>query len=328
MSSENQGRTVKLFLVDGTPSGIVTAEIMNWTGHVVAAPRSLLPNLSVRPEAQRTGVYLLLGTDPDHPDRPTAYIGETEEIFVRLKQHNSNPDKDFFDRVVVITSKDDTLTKAHAKFLEGRLNRMAKEAANWRIVGVMPTGAKLPESDIADMSFFLRQIEIILPVLGVDLLTVAPTANPTVSQAETPSRPINILATQRGFDTEFVLQNKNKTDARAVEIGGQFVVLKGSYATAAEYAANSYSAHRKRLIDAGKLVPDDADTQRLVFTEDVAFQSPSAASATILNRNDNGRNSWKVPGTGQTYGQWSADHVPASDVTLESLGLVTQINSD
>ncbi|UWX83682.1 hypothetical protein [Arthrobacter sp. zg-Y1110] len=31
----NTGKSVRLFLVDGTPGGLVTAEIMNWTGHVL-----------------------------------------------------------------------------------------------------------------------------------------------------------------------------------------------------------------------------------------------------------------------------------------------------
>lgn len=29
---------MKLFLVDGTPGGLITAEITNWTGHVLRAP--------------------------------------------------------------------------------------------------------------------------------------------------------------------------------------------------------------------------------------------------------------------------------------------------
>lgn len=35
-----KGRSLRLFLADGTPGGIITAEIMNWTGHVMIAPRS------------------------------------------------------------------------------------------------------------------------------------------------------------------------------------------------------------------------------------------------------------------------------------------------
>ncbi len=58
------GKSVRLFLADGTPGGLLTAEIMNWTGHVVAAPRSELAALLKRDETKRTGIYILLGEDP------------------------------------------------------------------------------------------------------------------------------------------------------------------------------------------------------------------------------------------------------------------------
>ncbi len=70
------GQQIKLFLVDGTPDGLTTAEIANWTGHVLHARRSDLGTLLNRAEAQRTGVYLLLADDP------TA-IGETRCYMVR-----------------------------------------------------------------------------------------------------------------------------------------------------------------------------------------------------------------------------------------------------
>jgi hypothetical protein len=58
------GKSIRLYLGDRTPGGLLTAEIMNWAGHVVAAPRSDLAALLKRPEAARTGIYLLLGDDP------------------------------------------------------------------------------------------------------------------------------------------------------------------------------------------------------------------------------------------------------------------------
>ena len=38
------GKTVRLFLVDGSPMGLITAEIMNWSGHVLVIPRSQARN--------------------------------------------------------------------------------------------------------------------------------------------------------------------------------------------------------------------------------------------------------------------------------------------
>jgi len=117
------GKSIRLYLADGTPGGLLTAEIMNWTGHVVAAPRSDLAGLLKRPEASRTGIYLLLGDDPDSLGGSLAYIGEGDDVWKRLYQHARAEDqggKDFWDRAIMLTSKDANLTKAHARYLESR----------------------------------------------------------------------------------------------------------------------------------------------------------------------------------------------------------------
>jgi hypothetical protein len=65
---------------------------------------------------------------------------------------------------------------------------------------------------------------------------------------------------------------------------------------------------RDQLIEAGKLQQGE-NSNLLHFTENVSFNSPSAASAVILDSNDNGRTSWKVEQTGQTYQEWSEKQV-------------------
>ncbi len=44
------GKTIRLYLVEGVPSGIITAEIMNWTGKATVCPRSQLAELASRDE--------------------------------------------------------------------------------------------------------------------------------------------------------------------------------------------------------------------------------------------------------------------------------------
>lgn len=46
-----EGKQIRLFLIDGTFSGLVTAEIMNWTGHVFKGSRSELGRIYQREEA-------------------------------------------------------------------------------------------------------------------------------------------------------------------------------------------------------------------------------------------------------------------------------------
>jgi hypothetical protein len=79
---------------------------------VLVAPRSQLDQLSKREEVRRTGVYLLVGPDPDDPSRALAYIGEGDNVLKRLLRHNENEAKDFWERTVVIVSKDENLTKS------------------------------------------------------------------------------------------------------------------------------------------------------------------------------------------------------------------------
>src|SRR5690606_15359298 len=81
------GKQVKLFLADGTPGGLTTAEITNWTGSIVSARRSDLAELLAREEAERTGVYLLLGEDEDAVGDTRCYIGEADTVATRLRAH-------------------------------------------------------------------------------------------------------------------------------------------------------------------------------------------------------------------------------------------------
>ena len=67
---------------------------------------------------------------------------------------------------------------------------------------------------------------------------------------------------------------------------------------------------------AGKLIASNGGHLR--FAEDVAFRSPSAASAVILGRPDNGRLSWKLDGSNTSYGDWQADQVAQTTPVLSA----------
>jgi hypothetical protein len=81
--------TIKLFLPRGDAKSLRTAEISNWTGKAIAAPRTELEELLQREELDKAGVYILSGADPVSGS-PRAYIGEAEVIRDRLKQHKTN----------------------------------------------------------------------------------------------------------------------------------------------------------------------------------------------------------------------------------------------
>ena len=69
-------------------------------------------------------MYFLSGTDSES-GKPTVYVGEAENIRERLR---GQLDKDFWNHVVFFVTKDENLTKAHIRYLEGRLIQQAKSA--------------------------------------------------------------------------------------------------------------------------------------------------------------------------------------------------------
>ena len=299
------GKSIRLYLVDGSPVGLMTAEIMNWTGHVLVAPRSKLADALHREEADRTGIYFLVGENPANPMQTAVYVGETDVISDRLKNHEKDAAKDFWTKACLITSKDTNLTKAHVRYLEARFLELLKQVNKAAVLNdKTPSKKALPESDVADMEFFISQIQLILPVVGFDFL------RPTLS---TLSGDSSDGQAQEESQAQFVLHNaKNGQKAQAVEIGDSFVVLKGSLALAKnDYAQNGYALLRESLIVDGSLIVSE-NPNFLAFAKDVAFSSPSAAAAIINNRSSNGRIEWRLAATGQTLKEWQESQLSKS----------------
>lgn len=263
--------TIKLFLPRGDAKSLRTAEISNWSGKAIAAPRTELDGLLAREELEKAGVYILLGTDPK-TNAPHAYIGEAEVICDRLKQHKTRE----WNSAIVFTSKDENLTKAHVRYLESRVLAEAAKLKRYTLDQNLAGGSKLPESDREDMEVFLERIRQLLPVLGSDILT-----------------PIS-ETTKQSRTGETLFCRIKGAEARGQRTANGFVIYQGSSAVLKERlsaeSAPYAMAQRKQLIADGTLVEKDG---HLVFTRDAEFSSPSAAAAVIHGGSANGLIAWK-----------------------------------
>ncbi len=294
------GESIRLFLVTGRPDGLMTAELINWTGHTLVGGIDDLPALLARPESARPGVYFLLGDDGD-PTTPKLYIGETENIRERLIQHERTDKKAFVERVCVVTSKDANLTKAHIRYLESKLIASAEKMGRVKLDnGTRPPPPPLPEADLSDMEKFLRHLSIMLPVVGFDFFWT-----PRVETAPSDGRPATTaLELFLGSDITSALAHAKYQD-------GRVTILAGSHARAdAPQSTNQYRGQRQAHIAAGRMQLEADQTYR--FITDIDFTSPSAAAAVALDRNANGRTEWRVKGTGQTLLAWQAEQLPVS----------------
>ena len=231
------------------------------------------------------------------------YIGESDIVRKRLVQHNKDEGKDFWERTCVVTSKDPNITKAHARYLEARLIAIANASGNANVVnGTAPPTPGLPEADESDMEFFIEQLNLILPVLGFDFLRQHKSA------AQTDSETVISPTDSSNGPVFWLSSKKHGIEARAREVGGEFMVLEGSTAVTAWMSKAEHNARRHaQLAKSGKLMAGEGESLR--FAEDVVFGSPSAASAVVLGRPDNGRTSWKVAGSNVSYGEWQSEQV-------------------
>ena len=279
--------SIRLFLVHGDPGGLRTAEIGLSTCKAVACPRASLAALRQRPEAARTGVYVLLG---ELDGATHLYVGEGDEVLSRIARHDNT--KDFWDRLVFFVSKDENLTKAHVRYLEARLLELATAAKRARLTnGTAPAPGGLPEADRAEMELFLSHIRVLLGVLGVSAFeapALRASAGPTTP--EPPARDLpHFYLTSRDLRAEALLD------------GTDFVVLRGSHARKPKASfADYYAALRRELVSTGVLVTRDGKD---VFAVDHVFSSPSAAAQIVLGISANGRIHWKLA-DGTTLKDW------------------------
>jgi hypothetical protein len=264
--------TIKIFLAHGDPKRLRTAELSNWTGKAVAGPRSEFDSVLARDESTNSGVYFLTGNDPE-TGKPAVYIGEAESVKDRVKAHL---EKDFWNQIIFFISKDENLTKAHIRYLEGQLIEHAKKAGRAVLKNNQGSGSKLPESDREDMEVFLEKMLQLLPALGVEVLV------PAISESAAPKNNDLLSCEIKGLKATGYLTPNG------------IVVLKGSQAVlAARESSLKYPwavSLRDRLKEDGSLV---VVGECLVFAKDVEFSSPSAAAATIHGGQANGLTAWK-----------------------------------
>ncbi len=270
-SPRRRGVSVRLFLVDGTPDGLRLVEKSNWTGIAAMCSRAQYPDVRARDEFGRPGVYVLIGPSQSGGSRQAVYIGQADVARDRLDSHLRG--KDFWTQLVLFSSKDSNLNKAHVSYLEARLVELAKSAKRADVEnGNVPRGPALSEADRADAEAFLEDMLLVYPVLGITAFEVIGEATPSVAPR----------LTLRGKDT--LAYGRDTPEG--------FVVLQGSKGRLDTVPSmHAYLRDlRQELITAGVL---EIRPEGLVLVQDYRFDSPSTSAGVLLGRSSNGRVEWK-----------------------------------
>lgn len=268
-------KTIKIFLVDGEPNGLKTAELSNWVGQAIVIPRKKLKDIKDRQDCNKPAIYFLIGKENEEALLSTAYIGEAENLWNRLTTHDNS--KDFWQTAIAFVSKDNNLTKAHVKYLESRCIEIATRVKRFDLEnGTKSTQPTLSESDIAEMEEFLENLRLLLTAVGYPILQEI-----TSKEHDAESDPLFMCGGKKAI-----------ASGRMTNDG--FVVYKDSTATTqlSNAVTERNQKNIEKLISNGVLEKKNNDLY--VFVKDYVFNSPSAASDIILGNSTSGWKKWKT----------------------------------
>ncbi len=298
-----KARSIAIFLLDGEPDGVRTAQIAMSTLMALAFRSNQLGRVSKEfgSTLERAGVYMRLGLSDD--DRQTAYIGESENVLKRLQRWGVGTDAeadDKFSEVMVFVSKDENVTGSHARFAEAELIRAARSNPHWVVPNkqVPPSAGKLPKSDEFFMLEFVDQAKTLAGALGCSLFKALPAKMPTASASESTELDGSYSAPFQMSGSEYA------ATAAVLMTTGEIVVRAGSVVKGQPAPSMPKGALKLResLLSDGVLVDKD---QKIVFGMDYAFPSASAAAAIVAGISIAGTTSWRlVDNPAVTYGEW------------------------
>jgi hypothetical protein len=280
-----RGVTIRVFLIDGTPQGLRLVERMGWTGSFLAFARADYHGARARQEVLQTGVYVLVGPDPEGRRTQLVYVGEADNIRTRLDAHQK--EKDFWTQGYVLTTKDNSLNKAHVRYLEARLLDLAATADTASLDnGTAPEPARLSEPEIAEMETYLDNVLPLFPLVGVNIFELAEDATTAATRADAPSEPV---ADEDGSERLYL--KTQLTEAIGEDRSRGFLVFEGAFGRKMKKVMMpSNEQLRERLLQEGILV---VEGDHVKLTKSHLFDSPSAAASVLSGGNKNGRTEWR-----------------------------------
>lgn len=268
------GKTIELFLVNGTADSFVIAELLNWNGKAIKIPRIEVSSC-YREDITQAGVYFLFCKEDDGSD--SVYIGEAENIKERLVQHlrvyQSEKETYYWSTAVVFIGRD--LNKALIRYLENRFVEIARASKRYLVLTKNTyRNTVMKESQVAVMEEFVDNVKILINALGYKVLEPF----------------VQMDASTTSVDDELLYIKSGSVNATGKVTTEGFVVFAGATVNE-KMALKSLSPgmlkQRQKLFDSSKV-------ENLITTEDILFSSSSAAADFILGYSASGPRTWKT----------------------------------
>lgn len=268
------GKSIELFLVNGTADSLIIAELSNWNGKAIKIPRIEVSSCD-REDITQAGVYFLFCKEDDGSD--SVYIGEAENVKERLVQHlrdyQSEKETYYWSSAVVFIGRD--LNKALIRYLENRFVEIARASKRYLVLTKNTyRNTVMKESQVAVMEEFIDNVKILINALGYKVLE-------PFAQMDSSTTSV---------DDELLYITSGSVNATGKVTAEGFVVFAGATVNE-KMSLKSLSPgmlkQRQKLFDSSKV-------ENLITTEDILFSSSSAAADFILGYSVSGPRTWKT----------------------------------
>lgn len=277
-----RGKSINLFLMNGSVTGCIKCSLSNWTGIAYKIPRTELDNCKDRNDLKQSGVYFLFGKS-DQTGEDVVYIGQAgarkngEGILNRLQEHKRNPEKDYWTEAVAFTTSNNSFGPTEISYLENRFATLATNAKRYQVTNSNePNSGNTTEEKESELEEFVDYAMIVMGTLGHKVFI-------PIFQNETSSSAANGSVSR---EEPTLCLNTGKANAKGKRTSDGFVVFKDSQvsSTPTKSCPNRIKLFREKNADR-----IDANH---ILTEDILFSSPSAAAGFVNYASANGLTMW------------------------------------
>lgn len=267
-----RSKTIKLFLMDGEPSGRMKCSLANWTGIAYKIPRTALDKCKDLDILKQSGVYFLFGTDKS--DNAVVYIGQAgarkngKGLLLRIQEPHASID--YWTEAVMFTTTNNSFGPTEISYLENRFCNMAVQSGRYVVKnGNDPNPGNITEETESELEEFIDYAKIVMGTLGHKVF------EPFVPSSE-------------AEDAEPVLYleyGKGRASGKRTSDG--FVIFKGS----AVNPSLTKSCPERTIKDRKKYA--NKINKNGVLISDILLSSPSSAAGFVGRASLSGNALWK-----------------------------------
>lgn len=280
----NKGKTIKVFLIDGSSTQRIKCTLQNWTGIAYKIPRAMLDSCKdsggdIVKHLKQTGIYFLLGKNAD-TEKNMIYIGQAgsrkngEGLLGRIQEHKRNNKEKYWtdwNEAIVLTTQNDSFGATEISYLENQFTNLARSTERYDVLnGNEPNQGNITEEVECELQEYINYAKMIIGVLGHTVF------EPLLEQT----------TTQISAKPKF--KYVGKLDASGLLTNEGFVLLRGSKINPKLSKSSHGFTVKARLIYKNKI---DENSKTI---DDILFSSPSAAAGFVGGCSLSGNAMWQT----------------------------------